>query len=88
MSIGSFRISKDYIKNFRKDYKNSSAAYFPYEIRAGYYQYPEDLRVEMEEFLYENLINTFTPVEEFSDDWCEPCRGECIREIIKLCSGK
>lgn len=31
-----------------------------------------------------NLINTFTPVEEFSDDWCEPCRGECIREIIKL----
>ena len=57
VSIGSFRISKDYIKNFRKDYKNSSAAYFPYEIRAGYYQYPEDLRVEMEEFLYEKLLN-------------------------------
>ena len=57
VSIGSFRISKDYIKNFRNDYKNSSAAYFPYEIRDGYYQYPEDLRIEMEEFLYEKLLN-------------------------------
>ena len=57
VSIGSFRISKDYIKNFRKDYKNSSAAYFPYEIRDGYYQYPEDLRIEMEDFLYEKLLN-------------------------------
>lgn len=57
VSIGSFRISKDYIKNFRKDYKNSSTAYFPYEIRDGYYQYPEDLRIEMEEFLYEKLLN-------------------------------
>lgn len=55
VSLGSFRISKDYIKNFRKYYKNSSVAYFPYEIRDGYYQYPEELRTEMEDFLFEKL---------------------------------
>lgn len=55
VSLGSFRISKEYIKNFRRSYPDSAAAYFPYELRDGYYQYPEDMRIEMEDFLYENL---------------------------------
>ena len=55
VSLGSFRISKDYIKNFRKSYPNSPTAFFPYELREGYYQYPEDVRAEMEDFLYEIL---------------------------------
>ena len=55
VSLGSFRISKEYIKNFRRSYPDSAAAYFPYELRDGYYQYPEGVRIEMEDFLYENL---------------------------------
>ena len=63
VSIGSFRIAKDYIKNFRRDYPNSSVAYFPYEIMDGYYQYPEDLRTEMENFLYD-LLKKYLPEDK------------------------
>ena len=63
VSLGSFRISKDYIKNFRKSYPDSGTAFFPYEMREGYYQYPEDIRIEMEDFLYEKLLN-YLPEEK------------------------
>ncbi len=62
VSLGSFRISKDYIKNFRKSYPDSSVAFFPYELENGYYQYPEMIRMEMEDFLYDILR------EKLSDD--------------------
>ena len=55
VSLGSFRISKDYIKNFRKSYPDSAAAHFPYELKDGYYQYPEEIRIETEDFLYDIL---------------------------------
>lgn len=51
VSIGSFRISQDYLKKMRKNVPLSPVVQFPYENCRGVYQYPEVLRREMEKFL-------------------------------------
>ncbi len=51
VSIGSFRISQDYLKRLRKENPDSSVVWFPFENEGGVYQYPRDLRIEMEQFL-------------------------------------
>ena len=48
VSVGSFRISSEYIKKIRKDFPASSICQFPYENIGGYMQYPENIRNEME----------------------------------------
>ena len=63
ISLGSFRISKEYIKNFRKGYPKSEVVHFPYELRDGFYQYPEEMRLEMEDFLYKKLTE-YCPEEK------------------------
>ena len=66
VSLGSFRISKDYLKNFRKEYDQSVVAWFPYELKDGYYQYPEELRIEMEDYLKEQLLRYIPEEKIFS----------------------
>lgn len=51
VSIGSFRISQDYLKKMRKDMPRSAVVNFPYDNVNGYYQYPENIRSDMEEFM-------------------------------------
>ncbi len=51
VSVGSFRISQDYLKKMRKNAPEEPVVWFPYENRAGYYQYPQALLEEMEQFL-------------------------------------
>ena len=51
VSIGSFRISQDYLKKMRKDMPCSAVVNFPYDNVNGYYQYPENIRSDMEEFM-------------------------------------
>ena len=51
VSIGSFRISQDYLKKMRKDMPHSAVVNFPYDNVNGYYQYPESIRNDMEEFM-------------------------------------
>lgn len=51
VSVGSFRISSEYIKKIRKDFPASSICQFPYENVGGYMQYPENIRNEMENTL-------------------------------------
>lgn len=48
VSVGSFRISQDYLKKLRKEMKNSAVVQYPFENRGGVYQYPSDLVQEME----------------------------------------
>ncbi|MBR5416941.1 MAG: radical SAM protein [Clostridiales bacterium] len=51
VSVGSFRISSEYIKKIRKDFPGSSICQFPYENVKGYMQYPENIKNEMENTL-------------------------------------
>lgn len=53
ISIGSFRISKDYLKKMRKNAPNSAVVQFPFENHGGVYQYPIEIMEEMEQFLLE-----------------------------------
>ncbi len=58
VSVGSFRISSEYIKKIRKDFPTSSICQFPYENRDGYMQYPRELQKEMENTLL-TLLQSF-----------------------------
>lgn len=55
VSVGSFRISKDYIKNIRRNSGNSALVWFPYENDKGVYHYPRELTELMEGFLVDSL---------------------------------
>lgn len=55
VSLGSFRISNTYLKPMRKAMPDSAVVQYPFENHNGYYQYPEELEGEMEEFLVNRL---------------------------------
>ncbi|MDO4168036.1 MAG: radical SAM protein [Eubacteriales bacterium] len=55
VSVGSFRVSQDYLKKMRKQEPDSSVVWFPYQNDKGYYHYPEQLMEQMECFLVEKL---------------------------------
>ncbi|MBO4687773.1 MAG: radical SAM protein [Clostridiales bacterium] len=63
VSIGSFRISGEYIKKLRKDFPASSICQFPYENRDGYMQYPATLQNEMENHLL-TLLQSYISKEK------------------------
>ena len=42
---------QDYLKKMRKDMPCSAVVNFPYDNVNGYYQYPENIRSDMEEFM-------------------------------------
>lgn len=55
VSVGSFRISQEYLKKMRKNAPGEAVVWFPYENEDGYYRYPTALLEEMEQFLVERL---------------------------------
>lgn len=55
VSVGSFRISQDYIKKMRKEMPTSAVVNFPFENVGGYYEYPKRIKNEMEMFLISEL---------------------------------
>lgn len=55
VSIGTFRISQDYLKKMRKQEPDCALVWFPYENEDGYYHYPKQLMDQMEQFLLEKL---------------------------------
>ena len=63
VSVGTFRISQDYLKKMRKDLNESAVVNFPYENIGGYYQYPENIRCDMENMLVE-LLKKYMPKEK------------------------
>ena len=55
-SVGTFRISMEYMKNMRKRYPGSVITDYPYYLSDGYYQYPLDSAFEMENFMTEKIL--------------------------------
>lgn len=55
ISVGTFRISKDYLKKMRKQEPNSAVVSFPFQREDGFYHYPNALMEQMECFLVEQL---------------------------------
>lgn len=55
VSVGSFRIPRDYLKRMRRQQPDSAAAWFPYELEDGYYHYPTALMEQMEHHLASRL---------------------------------
>lgn len=55
VSVGTFRVSQDYLKKMRKQEPDSAVVQFPYQNENGYYHYPNELMEEMEQFLADRL---------------------------------
>ena len=56
VSIGTFRISQDYLKNIRKQTPESAVIWFPFQKGKWINcHYPEDLMEQMENFLAKKL---------------------------------
>lgn len=55
VSVGTFRISQDYLKHIRKQEPASAVIWFPFQKDDGYCHYPFDLMEQMECFLTEKL---------------------------------
>jgi spore photoproduct lyase len=60
ISVGSFRISDQYLKNMRKKFPESEVIQYPYICDGGYYQYPEKVRTRMED-LVKQLVSDKCP---------------------------
>ncbi len=55
VSVGTFRISQDYLKKMRKQEPDSVVAWFPYQNDQGYYHYPDERMERMERQLVGRL---------------------------------
>lgn len=55
VSVGTFRISQDYLKNMRKQEPDSAVIWFPFQNENGYCHYPNELMEQMEYFLTQRL---------------------------------
>ncbi len=55
VSVGTFRISQDYLRKIRKQEPDSAVVWFPFQRENGYYHYPSALMEQMECFLVEQL---------------------------------
>lgn len=54
-SVGTFRISTDYLKQMRKNYPDTAVIWYPFAREQGYCRYPKELAEEMENFAVEEL---------------------------------
>ncbi len=65
VSVGSFRISKDYLKHMRRGNPDSAITQFPYENENGVCHYPKRLMADMEQFLTDDLQKHIEPEKIF-----------------------
>lgn len=57
VSVGTFRVSQDYLKKMRKNRPCSAVVQFPYQNDNGVYHYSRELTERMESFLVNRLKN-------------------------------
>lgn len=57
VSVGTFRVSQDYLKKMRKNRPCSAVVQFPYQNDNGVYHYSKELTERMESFLVNQLKN-------------------------------
>ncbi|MCR4558226.1 MAG: radical SAM protein [Saccharofermentans sp.] len=62
VSVGTFRISADYLTRMRRAYPDSEIAWYPYVIKDGVAQYAPDADREMQEFVC-GLLGKYTGME-------------------------
>lgn len=55
VSVGTFRVSQDYLKKMRKNQPDSAVVQFPYQNDGGVYHYSQELIARMEGFLTDRL---------------------------------
>ena len=55
VSVGTFRISQEYLKKMRKQEPDSAVVWFPFQRENGFYHYPDALMEQMECFLVDRL---------------------------------
>lgn len=55
VSVGTFRVSQDYLKKMRKNQPGSAVVHFPYQNDGGVYHYSKELTERMEGFLVDHL---------------------------------
>ena len=65
--FGMFKIPKDFLKKMQKMYPQSPLFHTPLEIgEGGEYTYPDDLKHQMVDFVYERLTEIFGREKVFS----------------------
>lgn len=55
VSVGTFRVSQDYLKKMRRSQPDSAVVQFPFQNDGGVYHYPAELMEEMEQYLVTRL---------------------------------
>lgn len=65
ISIGFFRISKEYLKRMRKQNPYSKLLYYPYDCENGVYSYSSEKRKECLDFIKNLLLNYITSEKIF-----------------------
>ncbi|MCF6094178.1 hypothetical protein L1765_09400 [Microaerobacter geothermalis] len=59
ISIGVFRMSREYLKNIRKNRTDSALIYYPFECKDGVYQYPDHITRQLIEYVFQLLSSRF-----------------------------
>lgn len=67
VSVGGFRISKEYMKKIRRVEKESPVVQFPYVNVGGVYQYPPELLTQMEGCVMRELVKRMPSERIFSE---------------------
>ena len=63
ISVGTFRISAEYMKNMRKEEPYSAAVQFPYKNDNGYYHYTDEIMRDMEDYMV-SLVSRYVEKEK------------------------
>ncbi len=65
VSVGTFRVSQDYLKKMRKQEPDSAVVWFPFQNENGFYHYPNELMEKMECFLTDRLAEKISKEKIF-----------------------
>lgn len=76
VSVGTFRVSQDYLKKMRKCEPDSAVVQFPYQTIRGVSQYPRELSKKMETFVTDRLME-YLPREKIWKDYGETDESCC-----------
>ncbi|MBQ4373551.1 MAG: radical SAM protein [Lachnospiraceae bacterium] len=67
VSIGSFRISKDYLKILRRVRPDGAIGFYPFRLKDGYYHYPDDTAARMQSLVYDAIASRLPAERIFFD---------------------
>lgn len=84
----------DIINENQKVFENNKQIYDVWLTRGIIFRLEDNTEISLEKNVWfsemitvdegEKLLNKFTPIEEFSEDWEGDFQGKCARDIVKL----